>query len=210
MPYDVEPFVLGWRLEVRSDRIELSVRSPGRPGRQSLAPLPQLQLAAIIRNVYEVQLVRNAGALKKLPKPLALGSSVTRKVENDSDTPQQKIMNVKRQGIFHSTGVLDEVFDIPNLPRIQSIKEFVLNEQNGVLRPRQLPRICRLSSGHLATHEIQFRPLNVHAGNDDVEQRAAPIHIEAKSSPPLLSHRQHRRGVLTAHHPVAALAMLAT
>ncbi len=54
MPYYVEPLVLGWRLEVRSDRIELSLRSPGGPGRQNLAPLPQLELTEIIRNVYEV------------------------------------------------------------------------------------------------------------------------------------------------------------
>ena len=95
MSYDVEPLVLGWRLEVRSDRIELSVRSPGRPGRQRPAPLPQLELTESIGSVYEVQLVRNAGALKKLPKPLPLGPGVTRKVENDCDTPRQELMNVK-------------------------------------------------------------------------------------------------------------------
>jgi hypothetical protein len=48
---DVEPFVLGWRLEVHSDRIELSIRGPVRPGRKRLAPLPQLQLTEIIGNV---------------------------------------------------------------------------------------------------------------------------------------------------------------
>src|SRR5450755_2407508 len=87
MSYDVEPLVLGWRLEVGSDRIELSVRSPGRAGGQRLAPLPQLELAESIRSVYEVQLVLDAGALKKPSKPLALGSSVAGKVEDDRDTP---------------------------------------------------------------------------------------------------------------------------
>jgi len=65
MPYDVEPLVLSRRLEVRSDRIELSVRSPRRASGQSLAPPPQLELTAIVGNVYEVQLVFDAGALKK-------------------------------------------------------------------------------------------------------------------------------------------------
>jgi hypothetical protein len=54
MPDDVEPLVLARCLEVRGDRIELSLRSPGRAGGQSLAPLPQLELTEIIRNVYEV------------------------------------------------------------------------------------------------------------------------------------------------------------
>jgi hypothetical protein len=163
MFYDVEPLVLSGRLEVRSDCIEFSVRSPGRPGRQSFAPLPQLELTEIIGSVYEVQLVRNACALKKLPKPLALGSSVTRKVENDSDTPRQEIQNMGRQGISHSARVLDEALNIPNLPGIQSIKELILNEENGVLSPCQLTRMSGFSSGHLPAHEVQFRAVNIHA-----------------------------------------------
>jgi hypothetical protein len=68
-----------------------------------------LALTEIIRNVYEVQLVLDAGALTEPSKPLALNSRVARKVEDDRDAPRQEILDVKRQDISHSSGVLDEV-----------------------------------------------------------------------------------------------------
>ena len=82
MTNDVEILIFSGRLEVRCDCIELSVRGPGRARGQSFASLSQLALTEIIRSVYEVQLMRDVGALKELPKPLTLSSGIARKIED--------------------------------------------------------------------------------------------------------------------------------
>ena len=82
MTNDVEVLVFGRRLEVRRDRIELSVRGPGRARGQTFAPVSQLALAEIIGSVDEVQLMLDVGALEELSKPLTLSSGVAGKIED--------------------------------------------------------------------------------------------------------------------------------
>ena len=150
MTNDVEILVFGGRLEVRGDCIELSVRGPGGARGQSFASVSQLALTEIIRSVDEVQFMLDVGALEELSKPLTLSSGVAGKIEDHRNPPRQEILDVKRQRISHSSGALDEVLDASDLAGIQSIKEFVLNEEDGVPRPSQASRVGRLARGHLA------------------------------------------------------------
>ena len=82
MTNDVELLIVSGRLEIRRDCIELSVRGPGRARGQSFASLSQLALTEIIRSVYEVQFMRDVGALEELTKPLTLSSGIARKIED--------------------------------------------------------------------------------------------------------------------------------
>jgi len=127
MANDVEHLVVGGRLEVRCDCIELGVRGPSSACGQTFASLSQLALTEIIRSVYEVQFVLDVGALKKLSKPLTLSSGIPGKVEDDRDSTRQEIPDVRRQGVSELSGVLGEIVDGSDLTGIQSTKEFVLN-----------------------------------------------------------------------------------
>ncbi len=127
MANDVEHLVVGGRLEVRCDCIELGVRGPSSACGQTFASLSQLALTEIIRSVYEVQFVLDVGALKKLSKPLTLSSGIPGKVEDDRDSTRQEIPDVRRQGVSEPSGALGEIVDGSDLTGIQSTKEFVLN-----------------------------------------------------------------------------------
>jgi hypothetical protein len=83
MTNDIELLIVGGRLKVRRDCIELHIRGPGSAIRQRSAALFQLALAEIIGHVDKVQFMFNAGAFKERSKPLTLYSSIARKVEHD-------------------------------------------------------------------------------------------------------------------------------
>ena len=82
MTNEVESLIFSGRLEVRRDRIELSVRGPGGARGQSFASLPQLALTELIGSVDEVQFMLDAGALEELSKPPTLRSGIAGKIED--------------------------------------------------------------------------------------------------------------------------------
>jgi hypothetical protein len=87
--------IFSGHLEVRRDRIELSVRGPGGARGQTCASLPQLALAEIIRSIDEVQLMLDVGALEELSKPPTLRSGIAGKIEDDRNSPRQEIPDMK-------------------------------------------------------------------------------------------------------------------
>jgi len=171
MTNDIEFFIISGCLKIRCDCIELGVCGPGGTSRESFASLSQLAFTEIIRHIDEVQFMLDVGAFNDLSKPLTLISSVARKIEDHRNPPRQEILDVKRQRISHSSGALDEVLDASDLAWIQSIKEFVLNEEDGVPRPGQPSRVGRLASGHLPAHEVQPRPLLSHVAPKGLTRR---------------------------------------
>jgi hypothetical protein len=63
VPHDVEALLLGWRLKVGSDGVELRIRGPASVGGQVLASILELTFARAIRGIDEMQLVLNLRAL---------------------------------------------------------------------------------------------------------------------------------------------------
>ena len=57
--YDVEPFILRWRLKVYRDGLELSLRNPRTDGGQVLIPILKLTYAQCVWRVYKVQFMLN-------------------------------------------------------------------------------------------------------------------------------------------------------
>src|SRR6187551_2974787 len=137
---DVERFVVGWRLEIQSDGVELRLRRPRSAGRQVLRSILQLTLAQFVRRVDEVQLVRDIRALEHLPEPGPLRPGVAGEVENDRHPLRQHGANVRRYGMSQARRAVQDTGHIGDLTRKEALEEFVLDEEDGMAAVGEISR----------------------------------------------------------------------
>ena len=154
---NVEPFIIGGRLEICGDGFELCICCPGRAGRKVLASVLKLTFAQGIRRVYEMQFMFSIRGFKQLPKPRALRCRVAGKVEHDRNAFCQQRADMSGQSILESGGVLDESWYVSNLARKQPIQELVLHQKNGIFPLGQISRESRFASRHFSAQENQLR-----------------------------------------------------
>jgi hypothetical protein len=165
---DIEPFILGWRLEVRGDRLELGVGGPGSAGRQVPAPLPELPLAQGVGGVHEMELMPDIRALEYPTEPGPLGPRIAGKVEHHGHPLRQERAHVWLERVLQSRGVLDELGDVGDLARVQAVQELVLHDEDRVLSFGQVPGEGGFPRRHLAAQEDQFRPVSIGTHPDPV------------------------------------------
>ena len=112
VPNDVEVLIISGRLKVRRDGVKFGIRCPRRALGQRCASLPELAFAGVIGRVDEMQLMRHAGALDEIAKPLPLFARVARMIEHDRCASREQVHDKRRQRVAQPARTAHIVRDI--------------------------------------------------------------------------------------------------